>query len=187
MTYSGARGKLIYEKNLKSEISCQTPFNSSTDQNLFTFNMPIIALYTPRFYSTPCVFDVGLGSINYSGKWEGVGPWKSRLFWALWNSIEPIGECHLMPKTLSHCSPHPIPPSRTYKKSTGNCKVYNGTLRYIKVCMYCMFILSSYLLSHLFCKKVWHRGLLNYTDTKALSAFLKNWPAGKFSDINLPS
>ncbi len=27
MAYSGARGTLIYEKNLKSKISCQTPFN----------------------------------------------------------------------------------------------------------------------------------------------------------------
>ncbi len=27
MRYSEARGTLIYEKNLKSKISCQTPFN----------------------------------------------------------------------------------------------------------------------------------------------------------------
>jgi hypothetical protein len=27
MGYSGARGTLIYEKNLKAKISCQTPFN----------------------------------------------------------------------------------------------------------------------------------------------------------------
>jgi hypothetical protein len=27
MGYSGARGTLIYEKNLMSKISCQTPFN----------------------------------------------------------------------------------------------------------------------------------------------------------------
>ncbi len=27
MRYSGAQGTLIYEKNLKSKISCQTPFN----------------------------------------------------------------------------------------------------------------------------------------------------------------
>ncbi len=27
MGYSGAQGTLIYEKNLKSKISCQTPFN----------------------------------------------------------------------------------------------------------------------------------------------------------------
>jgi hypothetical protein len=26
--YSGARGTLIYEKNLKSKISCQTPFEA---------------------------------------------------------------------------------------------------------------------------------------------------------------
>jgi hypothetical protein len=26
MGYSGARGTLIYEKNLKAKISCQTPF-----------------------------------------------------------------------------------------------------------------------------------------------------------------
>jgi hypothetical protein len=35
------------------------------------------------------------GSIHYDGKWEVVGPWKSRVFWALRNSIEPIGERHL--------------------------------------------------------------------------------------------
>jgi hypothetical protein len=28
MGYSGAQGTLIYEKNLESKISCQTPFNS---------------------------------------------------------------------------------------------------------------------------------------------------------------
>jgi hypothetical protein len=28
--YSGARGKLIREKNLNSKISCQTPFNYVT-------------------------------------------------------------------------------------------------------------------------------------------------------------
>ncbi len=32
---------------------------------------------------------------HYKGQWEGVGPWKSRVFWALWNGIEPIGECYL--------------------------------------------------------------------------------------------
>ncbi len=29
MEYSGARGTLIYEKNLMSKISCQTPFKGS--------------------------------------------------------------------------------------------------------------------------------------------------------------
>ncbi len=34
MGYSGARGTLIYEKNMKAKISCQTPFNSL---NVITF------------------------------------------------------------------------------------------------------------------------------------------------------
>ncbi len=34
------------------------------------------------------------------GKWEGVGPWKWRVFWALWNSIKSIGECHYGPKNI---------------------------------------------------------------------------------------
>ncbi len=40
------------------------------------------------------------GSTHYEGKWEGVGPWKSRLFWTLRNGIEPIGECHWGPKKV---------------------------------------------------------------------------------------
>jgi hypothetical protein len=56
-------------------------FNSSTDQHLFNFNMPVIAIYAPRMYSTPRVIDAG--SNYYEGKWEGVGPWKSRFFWAV--------------------------------------------------------------------------------------------------------
>jgi hypothetical protein len=31
MGYSGARGTLIYEKNLKAKISCQTPFKGFKD------------------------------------------------------------------------------------------------------------------------------------------------------------
>ncbi len=47
----------------------------------------------PRdFISYLCTYDLyGLvrnafvaGSIHYEGKWEVVGLWKSRLFWALW-------------------------------------------------------------------------------------------------------
>jgi hypothetical protein len=41
------------------------------------------------------------GSIHCEGKWEGVVPWKSRLFWALWDGIEPIGDWHLGPKKAS--------------------------------------------------------------------------------------
>jgi hypothetical protein len=45
--------------------------------------------------------------IHYEGKWEGVGPWNSRVFWALGNSIEPIGECHLQPKKLENSRAQP--------------------------------------------------------------------------------
>jgi hypothetical protein len=34
MGYSGARGTLIYEKNLKAKISCQTPFNRAERRQL---------------------------------------------------------------------------------------------------------------------------------------------------------
>jgi hypothetical protein len=53
------------------------------------------------------VFDVFTVQIRYQGKWEGVGPRKLReFFWALWNGIEPIGECHFTgPKKLeSFCA-----------------------------------------------------------------------------------
>jgi hypothetical protein len=56
-------------------------------------------LCTHGLNGTVCnAFDAG--SIHYEGKLEEVGPWKSklRLFWALLNVIEPIGECHLEPK-----------------------------------------------------------------------------------------
>jgi hypothetical protein len=36
MRYSEARGTLIYEKNLKSKILCQTPFNR-TNRSFFLF------------------------------------------------------------------------------------------------------------------------------------------------------
>jgi hypothetical protein len=32
----------------------------------------------------------GAGSIHYEGKREMVGPWKSRVFWALCNGIKPM-------------------------------------------------------------------------------------------------
>jgi len=42
------------------------------------------------FYSYLCTYELygpmhnafDAGSIHYKGKWKGVGPWKSRLFWA---------------------------------------------------------------------------------------------------------
>jgi hypothetical protein len=35
MEYFGAWGTLIHEKNLKSKISCQTPFNVNGDNFIF--------------------------------------------------------------------------------------------------------------------------------------------------------
>ncbi len=37
--------------------------------------------------------------IHYEGKWEAVGPWNSRYFWALWNGIEPTPQS---PPSLPH-------------------------------------------------------------------------------------
>ncbi len=41
-------------------------------------------------YAAPCIC-FGCVHIHYEGKWEGVGPWNSRVFWALWNGIVPFG------------------------------------------------------------------------------------------------
>jgi hypothetical protein len=43
MGFSGARGTLIYEKNLKSKISCQTPFKDDVN----------------GFFSTSVIFFMG--------------------------------------------------------------------------------------------------------------------------------
>ncbi len=56
-----------------------------------------------------CTFDLygpvrhafDAGSICYLGKWEGVGPWKSQVFWAL-NGTHLSARCHFTgPKNLS--------------------------------------------------------------------------------------
>ncbi len=45
MVYSGARGTLIYEKNLKSKFSCQTPFNISFSPTSFVFSsLPFLSI-----------------------------------------------------------------------------------------------------------------------------------------------
>ncbi len=58
----------------------------------------MLILHRPMIYTAPLIF--WCGKIHYESKWEWVGPWKSRLFWALWNGIEPIGECHLGTKIV---------------------------------------------------------------------------------------
>ncbi len=57
----------------------------------------LVAIYGPMIYTSPHVM-LWCGQIHYEGKWEWVRPWKSRLFWALLNGIEPLAECHLKPK-----------------------------------------------------------------------------------------
>jgi hypothetical protein len=58
MVISGARGTLIYEKNLKSKFSCQTPFNTWAGKNYFqmsSFTVSIIHYFCChwiRFKST---------------------------------------------------------------------------------------------------------------------------------------
>jgi hypothetical protein len=56
--------------------------------------------------------------LHYKGKWEGVGPWKSILFWALWHGIVPLGECHLGPKKveISRAQHPPICPSNGFAR-----------------------------------------------------------------------
>jgi hypothetical protein len=54
----------------------------------------IMAIYAHMIYAAPYV-SFWCVQIHYEGKWEGIGAWKSRLFRALWNGIEPLGECHL--------------------------------------------------------------------------------------------
>jgi hypothetical protein len=65
-------------------------------------------------YTAQCVMLFDAGSIHYLGKWEGVGPWKSRVFWALCNGIEPIGKCYLGPNKLEK------PQYKHYTPSTGS-------------------------------------------------------------------
>ncbi len=42
----------------------------------------VISIYAPMIYTAPCIM-FGCVYIHYEGKWEGVRPWKSRVFWAL--------------------------------------------------------------------------------------------------------
>ncbi len=63
MADSGARGTLIYEKNLKSKISCQTPFKYNIYRKKFNFlhqvggasekfkNLPACHLFMPRYFN----------------------------------------------------------------------------------------------------------------------------------------
>ncbi len=53
MGYSGARGTLIYEKNLKAKISCQTPFKTQSENSKQgAFQEKKIGPFMIRFKST---------------------------------------------------------------------------------------------------------------------------------------
>jgi hypothetical protein len=56
---------------------------SKADFNLGHLLKEIIAIYAPMIYMALCIrFLMRAEQIHYEGKWEGVGPWKSRLFWS---------------------------------------------------------------------------------------------------------
>jgi hypothetical protein len=43
-----------------------------------------ITIFAPVIYTAPCImFWMRANTVHYVGKWEGVGPWNSRVFWAL--------------------------------------------------------------------------------------------------------
>ncbi len=58
-----------------------------------------VAIYALKIYTALCIM-FWMRAYPLPGQVGGLGPWGSRVFWALWNSIEPIGECHLGPKKL---------------------------------------------------------------------------------------
>jgi hypothetical protein len=74
-------------------------------------------LYSPAQY-------FGCVHMHYEGKWDGVVPWNSRVFWALWNGIKLIGECHFGPRCHfgpqilenSRVQPLPTSPSNGYAR-----------------------------------------------------------------------
>ena len=90
------------------------PFNKIA-LNLKTPQGTLQGKKTPGVFLTPnnnylCTYDLyspvhnvldACISITW-GKWEGVGPWNSRVFWALENGNEPVGKFHLGPKKLEN-------------------------------------------------------------------------------------
>ncbi len=72
-----------------------------------------VAIYAPIIYTAPCVmFLMRADPLGRRASGRGLGP-GIMSFWALWNGIEPIGECHLGPKKLSiyWAQPPPTCPS----------------------------------------------------------------------------
>jgi hypothetical protein len=68
MWYSGARGTLIYEKNLKVKISLQTPFKSSTQMVLLIVinsvtNVSCLGTYNPLPHRVMATFSLTAGGL----------------------------------------------------------------------------------------------------------------------------
>jgi hypothetical protein len=79
MGYSGARGTLIYEKNLKAKISCQTPFKPrQDDQHLFGTNRQE-KVYVVTVYGETFAWLAGL--VLYRGLCFGVYVILAMLHW----------------------------------------------------------------------------------------------------------
>jgi hypothetical protein len=55
--YSGAQGTLIYEKNLKPKISCQTPFNVNFLGKKFYNSLKIGPTFFLRQFKTKIIFN----------------------------------------------------------------------------------------------------------------------------------
>ncbi len=68
---------------------------------------PLITIYAFMIYTAPCII-FWLRAYPLQGEVGGGWAWNSRVFWALWNGIEPIGECHLGPKKLENSRDAPV-------------------------------------------------------------------------------
>ncbi len=77
--------------------SCTVPINCKTDSQLWSISyLRTYDLYSPVLnVLDACITDTAYPSGGQVG--GGGGGWKSRVFSALWNGIEPIDECHLGP------------------------------------------------------------------------------------------
>ncbi len=66
MEYLGAWGTLIHEKNLKSKISCQTPFKSVGIRYCYVYLLPLkaILLTNPKEKVFHCVMGQGFWTKN---------------------------------------------------------------------------------------------------------------------------
>ncbi len=68
----------------------------------------IITIYAPMIYTAQCIM-FWMRAYPLRGKVGGGWSLEFESFWALWNSIEPIGECHLGPKKPRIPGPNPLP------------------------------------------------------------------------------